>query len=110
MATYRAEQSIGIAGWECGTEMELSMVVTYSMTGYYPASNEGPEELPQPEDIIVRFFNGNVEIDLPQFIEDAFTSNTSFHDWLTMEAVSENEYQRDCAAEARADFYRHERV
>jgi len=111
MTTYRAAQDISISGFECGSEIEISMVVAYTMTKYYPASNDGPEELPQPEIYTIRFFRKhetvNVEIDLPSFIAEEFTESEDFMSWLSGEANDAAEYQRDCAAEALAEDMRH---
>jgi hypothetical protein len=100
MAKYRAEQDICISGWECGTEVALKMVVKFTMTDHYSASDSGPEEFPQPEIEHMRFFRKHeavaVEIVVPPFMS-----------WLAGEARETEEYQRDCAAEARAEDMRH---
>lgn len=108
MTKYRAAQEICISGWDCGTEIELMMVVTYTMTKHYPASNDGPEEFPQPEIDRIRFFekrvSGNVEIELPAIIGDRFIDSEGFMSWLTSEAADYEEWARDEAADARRDW------
>jgi hypothetical protein len=107
MSKYRAEQDIFISGWECGTEIALKMVVQFKMTDHYPASDNGPEEFPQPEIEHMRFFRKHeqvaVEIVVPPFIEDAFTDSEDFMSWLAGEARESDEYARDCAADARRE-------
>lgn len=104
MSKYRTEQDISISGWECGTEIECKMVVTYTMTEYVPASLNGPEESPQPEVESLRFFlkRGQVavEVSMRSFIEDAFTNSDGFRSWLASEARDADEYAREQAADA----------
>lgn len=107
MSKYRAEQTINISGWECGTEIECKMVVAYRMTEHVPASDNGPEELPQPEVDSLRFFlkRGQVavEVSMRSFIEDAFANSDGFKSWLASEAADADEYARDLAAELRRE-------
>lgn len=107
MTKYRAEQTINISGWECGTEIECKMVVAYRMTEHVPASDDGPEELPQPEVDSLRFFlkrgHAAVEVSMRSFIEDAFTNSESFKSWLTCEAADADEYASEQAADARRE-------
>jgi hypothetical protein len=107
MSTYRAEQEIAMTGWGCGTEIDLKMVVTYGMTKHYPSSNDGPEELPQPEDIVIRLFRKHekvaVEIAVPPFIEDAFLESDEFKSWLTSEAGETELAAADDAADQKRD-------
>lgn len=111
MTKYRAEQDISISGFECGTEIECKMVVAYAMTEHFPASDSGPEELPQPEIEGIRFFRKRekvaVEIVLPPFIEDAFLDSDEFKSWLASEASDTDEAARDRAAEDRREELRH---
>lgn len=99
MSKYRAEQDICISGWECGTEIEMKLVVEYSMTEHYPASDDGPEEFPQPDDITLRFFRKGIEVDLPSWVEEEFVNSDEFTSWLIAEADETNL----CAAEDAAD-------
>lgn len=106
MTKYRAQQDVTISGFECGTEIEMSMVVTYDMSEHFPASYCGPEEFPAPESVNVRFFRKrdkvNVSVVIPGWIEAAFTDSDAFNNWLTSEA----EEADICAAEDAADHKR----
>ncbi len=54
MSKFTARQAVHISGWECGTEIELTMVATFTVTKFIPASNDGPaEDLP----LILRTFD-----------------------------------------------------
>ena len=111
MAKHRAEQDVTISGFECGTEIECKMVVAYRMTEHFPASENGPEEFPQPEIESLRFFRKRekvaVEIVVPPFIEDAFLDSDEFKSWLASEATDADEYARDRATEERREELRH---
>lgn len=103
---YRAEQAVAISGWECGTEIELKMVVTFSV---HPGSPATPEQPPEPASVEVdkiRFFDGTDELELPWSVGDRFTSADGFKDWLMGEASESDEYARDQAADARREEMR----
>lgn len=107
---YRAQQDISISGFECGTEIELKMVVTFNVNPGCKASINGPEEEPTPEVLTVRFFDGGDEIKLPWSIGDRFTSNTSgFHNWLLSEAADQHQSAVEDAADARREMLLEER-
>lgn len=112
MTEYRAQQTISISGSSCETSLELSMVVTFEMTKHYSASNEGPEEMPEPEDIVIRFFDNQggvaVEVNMPDEVDDAFTESDGFIDWLTSEASEVKAYHLDMAADHRREMAREE--
>lgn len=109
--TYRAEQFISISGSECGTEIELKMVISFMVNPGCKASISGPEEEATPEVIAVRFFDGSDEIKLPWSIEDRFTSNTSgFHNWLLGEAADQHQRAVEDAADARREMLREDRT
>lgn len=108
---YRAEQVVSISGFECGTEIELKMVVAFRVNPGCKASISGPEEEPTPEVLTVRFLDGSDEIKLPWSIEDRFTSNTSgFHNWLLGEAADQYQRAVEDAADARREMLREERT
>jgi hypothetical protein len=101
--TFRAQQDIHISGWECGTEIELKMVVTFTVMKGYPATLEQPAEPATVEVDKVRFFDGKDELTLPWSIEDRFTSAEGFKDWLMQEAADQHEAALDARAEARRE-------
>lgn len=95
---FRAEQTISIMGEQCGTEIELMMVVNYMMTDHIKASLDGPEELPQPEVEQVRFFlkvadRPASEVIVPAWLEDKF--HDEINNWLTSEAEAEMEAEAE---------------
>lgn len=99
--TYRAEQDIAISGWECGTEIELKMVVTFKVHPGREATRIDPPEQASVEIDAVRFFDGKDELTLPWSIEDRFTSRDEFKDWLMGEAREQHTAELDEAADAR---------
>lgn len=100
---YRAQQDIHISGWECGTEIELKMVVTFTVHPGCKQTLTEPGEEPSVEVDDVRFFDGKDEIKLPWSIEDRFTSRDEFKDWLMQEAADQHEAALDAKAEARRE-------
>ena len=100
---FRAEQDIAISGWECGTEIELKMVVTFKVHPGREATQIDPPEEATVEVDKVRFFDRKDEITLPWPIEDRFTSRDEFKDWLMGEARDQHEAALDQKAEARRE-------
>lgn len=105
---YRAEQVVCISGWDCGTEIELKMVVSFTVHPGSKATEIDPPEEPTAEVDSIRFFDGKDELTLPWSISDRFTSADGFKSWLLSEAAETEEYARECAAEARAEDARME--
>jgi len=97
---YRATQAIHIGGWECGTEIELQMIVDFTVHPGCAQTLQSPAEPATVEVSSVRFMDGADEIKLPWSIEDRFTSRDEFKDWLIGEAADSEEYARDQAADA----------
>lgn len=104
--TYRTEQDIAISGWECGTEIELKMVVIFTVHPGREATQIDPPEAASVEVDKVRFFDGKDEITLPWSIEDRFTSRDEFKDWLLGEARDQHESALDQKADERRDELR----
>jgi hypothetical protein len=100
---YRAQQDIHISGWECGTEIELKMVVTFKVHPGCKQTLTDPAEEPSVEVDAVRFFDATDELTLPWSIEDRFTSAEGFKDWLMQEAAEQHEAALDARAEARRE-------
>lgn len=92
MNKFRAEQDITICGWECGTEIELKMVVTFTVHPSRAATDIDPPEEASIEIDKVRFFDGTDELSLPWSIGDRFTSADGFNSWL-MEVADERRQQ-----------------
>ncbi|MBD9372803.1 hypothetical protein IB238_09245 [Rhizobium sp. ARZ01] len=100
---YRAEQAIHISGLECGTEIELKMIVNFTVHKGCAQTLNQPAEPATAEVDEVRFFDGEDEIKLPWSIEDRITSRDEFKDWLLSEAAEDREYALEQAAEARSE-------
>ncbi|OCJ12513.1 hypothetical protein A6U86_05680 [Rhizobium sp. AC27/96] len=106
---YRAEQVVCISGWECGTEIELMMVVNFTVYPGSKATQIDPAEEPTAEVDSVRFFDGKDELTLPWSISDRFTNADGFQSWLLSEAAEQHQAAVEDAAEARAEEMRLER-
>lgn len=103
---YRAQQDISISGFECGTEIELKMVVTFTVHPGSKATLVDPAEEPSVEIDKVHFFDGTDELQLPWSIGDRFTNRDEFKDWLMQEASDQHEAALDEKAEARREEIR----
>lgn len=104
-AQYRAQQTVHISTWECGAEIELTMVVHFRVHKHIPQTMKSPEEPAFAEDSTVQFFDGKDEIKLPWSIVDRITSRDEFKSWLMSEAVEDDEYAKDQAADDRREAY-----
>lgn len=103
---FRAEQIVAICGWDCGTEIELKMVVTFAVHPGSEATQIDPAEPASVDIDKIRFFDGTDELDLPWSVGDRFASADGFKDWLMGEAAESGEYARDQAADARREDMR----
>lgn len=104
---YRAQQTVFISGWECGTEVELEMVVTYSVTPFQRQTATCPEIPPMVEDAEPRFFRDNGdELNLPSWISDQFTGRRSFDSWLLGNAEDKDAADYIDAEEMKAEARR----
>ena len=108
MTTYRAEQVVNISGWDCGTEIELRMVVKFKVHPGSKATEIDPPEDPSVEVDKVRFFDGADELTLPWSISDRFTSADGFQSWLLSEAAEQHQCAVEEAAEMRREMMREE--
>jgi len=111
---YRAEQIVCISGFDCGTEIELNMVVNFTVHPGSKATEIDPPEEPIAEVIEVHFFEireGKASTDersMPVWLFNRLTEGDAFYAWLLSEAAETEEYVRECAAEARAEDARME--
>ncbi|QJS27433.1 hypothetical protein [Rhizobium ruizarguesonis] len=103
---FSAHQHILISGSECGTEIELKMVVAFTVHPGCKQTLTEPGEEPSVEVDKVQFFDGKDELTLPWSIADRFTSGDGFKDWLMYEAAAQHEAALDAKAEARRDELR----
>lgn len=101
---YRAEQVVAISGWECGTEIELTMVVTFTVHPYQPATEIDPPEEASAEVVRIRWFHGKDELTLPWSIGDRFASEDGFKEWLLAEATDQIVAAEEDAADAKREM------
>jgi hypothetical protein len=106
---YRAEQVVCISGWECGTEIELKMVVSFTVHPGSKATEIDPPEETTAEVDSVRFFDGKDELIFPWSISDRFTSADGFKSWLMAEAAEQHQVAVEDAADARREMMWEER-
>jgi hypothetical protein len=112
---YRAEQNIAVSAWDSGTEIEIRMVVNFTVHPGYPATLEEPGCGPIAEVDRVQFFevkDGKPSPDeraLPVWLIDGLTEGDDFHNWLLTEAAEEHEYRREQHADMRLQQLRDER-
>ena len=102
MTRFTARQDIHISGWECGFEVEVEMVVTFTVSKSVPASNDGPAEEPAPEVLDLKFFRNKKPTSLPVWLIDFIQDRDQFDAWL----MSEAEDQSQQAEEDHADHMR----
>jgi len=102
---YIAKSALHLALWEGGGEVEVEAVIDFTVTKFRVATMEGPEEPPMAEvtNFRIRKPKTGEWLTCPAWISDAFESDDSFMGWLISEAADQDEYARDCAAEARAE-------
>jgi hypothetical protein len=109
MTQYRAEQVVAINGWDCGTEIELKMVVTFKVHPGSPATHVDPPEYPAAEVEAVRFFEikaGNtaaVERSIPDWVVERMTQDGGFEKWLLSEAGEQHQSALEGAADAKRE-------
>lgn len=101
---YRAEQDVAFSGFDCGTEVELKMVVTFRVCPALMQTVTDPGEDASVEVDTVRFFDGFDEVKLPSLIEERFTSADGFKDWLMADASDQRQSAIEDAAEARREM------
>jgi len=109
MSKYRTEQIVCISGWDCGTEIELTMVVNFTVHPGRKATEIDPPEEPTADIDSIRFFDGKDELQLPWSIGDRFTSADGFKSWLLSEAAEQYQAAVEDAADARREMMREER-
>lgn len=106
---YRAEQHITITGSECGTETEVTQVVTFTVTKGYPETRLTPAEPDTVDDIVIRHFVGNPpaahEIELSGRIVADFEESDEFKAWLLGCANEAEQELSDEAADRDPDEF-----
>lgn len=113
---YRAEQTVCISAFESGEEMEILMVVNFTV---HPGSKQtmvDPAEEPTAEVDQVQFFNiSNGKplphpLTMPVWLENSLTDGEAFTGWLLSEAADQHEMAIHDAAEARREMMMEDRT
>lgn len=104
--SFTARTTLSLAAWDAGPEFEVEMVVTFTVQ---PESGDGwndPREPASVEDIRVRLFSHitKTELACPSWVEEWFTDDKEFHNWLLSEAAEQYESAREDAAERRREM------
>lgn len=113
---YRAEQYISISASESGTEIELQMVVDFTVHPGSPATMIDPPEMPLAEVDNVQFFKMDGlkrlpdPVTLPDWLEDHFTTGDDFQTWMLTEADEQFTAAKEDAADRRPEMMREERL
>ncbi len=107
---YRAEQYISISASESGTEIELQMVVNFTVHPGSPATTIDPPELPMAEVSKVQFFKMDGlkplpdPVALPDWLEEHFTSGDDFQTWMFSEAAEQHQAALEDHADQRREM------
>lgn len=105
---YRAEQTISISASETDTEIELQMVVSFTVHSGSKATLIDPEEQALAEVDQVNFFEikdgkqSPSPASLPVWLIDRLTDGDDFQEWMLSEAAE----QHIAASEEYADHLR----
>lgn len=86
MGKVTATQGITISGDSCGTDIELTMNVKFSVSKYRPATAIDPAEEATVEIDEVKLFDGEQELNLTYWLEDRLSESDSLKAWLMSEA------------------------
>lgn len=103
---YHAKQNVCISAV---TEIELEMAVDYVVHPGSRATEIDPPEEPIAEVTAVHFFEikrgivSSDECSMPVWLFNRLTEGDEFYSWLLSEAAEDDEYARECAAEAYAE-------
>lgn len=102
---YTARTMLSLTAWGSGSEFEAEMVVKFTVTKYRAQTQIDPEEPATVENISIRLFTekGATELACPTWLDERFSDDDGFKDWLMSEAAASDEYARDCKADADRD-------
>lgn len=112
---YRAEQYVCITG-ETSPEIELQMVVEFTVHPGSKATLVDPAEMPLAEVSKVTFFKMDGlkrlpdPITLPDWLEEHFTTGDDFHTWMLTESAEQYIAAKEDAADQRREMMREERM
>ena len=105
--TYRVETPLHFALWDAAGEIEVEAVIDFTVTRFRAATLEEPEESAMAEvsNFRIRKPKTGEWLSCPAWISDAFEGDEAFMRWLVSEAGEQDEYARECAAEARREEF-----
>lgn len=107
---YRAEQYISISASESGTEIELQMVVDFTVHPGSKATLVDPAEMPSAEVSKVQFFKMDGlkplpdPVALPDWLEEHFTNGDDFQTWMLTEAGEQHQAALEDHADQRREM------
>lgn len=107
---HRAEQTVCISASESGEELEILMVVNFTVHPGCKQTMTDPAEEPTAEVDQVQFFNiSNGKplphpLTMPVWLVNSLTDGEAFQNWLLSEAADQHEMALDYAAEARREM------
>lgn len=110
--TFTARTMLSLAAWDAGPEIEVEMVVTFTV---HPESGDGWNDPAEPafvENVSIRLFTHITKTELlcPSWLCDRFEKDDSFNDWLLGEASDQYAEAREAEAELRYEMQREERA
>lgn len=100
---YTASQYLTISGFECGTEIEVKMVVAFKVKPGRDATMIDPAEEPTVDIDDISFIDGTTPCDFPEWIVTKMAEGDGFSSWLLGEASEQEEISADEAADMRRD-------
>lgn len=105
---YTTKTPLSLSLWDAGGEVEVEAVITYTVTKYRPATMIDPEEpaMAEVSEFKLRKPKTGEWLACPAWISDAFEGDEGFMSWLISDANDADEYAKECAAEARAEYLR----
>lgn len=113
---YQAEQYISISASGSGTEIELHMVVEFTVHPGRKSTMIDPAEMPLAEVDRIRFFeirNGKTSetpTSIPGLLWRTFSEGEDFHNWMLAEALQKDISDADDYADQRREMMWEERL
>ena len=110
--SFTARTTLSIAAWDAGGEIETEMVVKFTVQPGCAETRTDPASPALVEDISIRLFTPKTttELPCPSWLQEHFSDDESFQDWLLSEAAEQDECAREDAAERRYEQQREDRA
>ncbi|WP_421565602.1 hypothetical protein [Ochrobactrum sp. EDr1-4] len=106
MKRFTAKQNITINGDRCGFEIEVEMTVSFTVSKFIPASNDGPAEEPAPDVNEVTFSRNGEDVTLPSWLIDGILDRDGFDTWLMSEANEQSKQAEEDHADHKREMRR----